>query len=173
MTKQSNAPYAPPPPQPPPQSSVRPAHAQASAPASAPAPAPAPAPVPARTQQAYEGANLRKTNVSPTPTQLQNQIGKMKRGETAPNIVRHNSLTGSLSGRENLNISRQNSADSVASSLANNSGRETPASFRDIQHRYGTPSSPREFVLVAGKTPISDIDYQKTARQTVMGELSK
>ena len=45
--------------------------------------------------------------------------------------------------------------------------------YRELQERYGTPTSPTEFVLVAGKTPLGDIDYQKVARQTVVGELSR
>lgn len=106
----------------------------------------------------------RKTNVSPTPTQIQNQLGKMR--SNAQNISRQNSGL-------NQNISRQDSGDSITSSILSGGGRETPVSFRDLQTRYGTPTSPKEFVLVAGKTPMSDIDYQKTARNTVMGELSK
>lgn len=51
-------------------------------------------------------------------------------------------------------------------------GRETPASFRDLQTRYGTPTSPMDYVMIAGKTPLGDIDYQKNARNTVVGELN-
>ena len=108
--------------------------------------------------------------MSPTPTQLQNQLGKMRHiatPSTPQSISRQNS------GAAFQNISRQNSGDSITSSIQSGGGRETPASYKDIQSRYGGPASPREFILVAGKTPMSDVDYQKNARQTVMGELSK
>ena len=107
--------------------------------------------------------------MSPTPTQIQNQLGKMRHIETQSTPQ---SISRQNSGAAFQNISRQNSGDSITSSIQSG-GRETPASYRDIQSKYGGPASPRDFILVAGKTPMSDVDYQKTARQTVMGELSK
>jgi hypothetical protein len=91
--------------------------------------------------------------VMPTATQLHSQISELRR-------------RGSEETPATANISRQGSRDCVAS------GRETP-SFRSLQERYGTPTSPTEFVLIAGKTPLSDIDYQKSARHTVIGELAR
>lgn len=101
----------------------------------------------------------RNSTMSPTPTQLQNQLsGLRRRGGTAGGE--------SPVPTSNNNISRQGSRDSVSGG-----GRETP-SFRSLQERYGTPTSPTEFVLIAGKTPLSDIDYQKSARHTLIGELA-
>ena len=44
---------------------------------------------------------------------------------------------------------------------------------RDLQGRYGSPTFNSEFYSIAGKTPLTDIDYQKTARNSVVGELSR
>jgi hypothetical protein len=96
-----------------------------------------------------------KSMVMPDATQLQSQITALRRRGSEETPVTTNS-----------SISRQGSRDFAAS------GRETP-SFRSLQERYGTPTSPTEFVLIAGKTPLSDIDYQKSARHTVIGELSR
>lgn len=69
-------------------------------------------------------------------------------------------------------ISRQNSRGSFSRSSSVNNGRETPKTFRDLQGRYGSPTFNPEFFSIAGKTPLSDIDYQKTARNSVVGELA-
>ena len=61
----------------------------------------------------YGGMNLRNTNKSPTPGQLQNQIQQLRGGRDSVGA----------------NISRQGSRDSISRSNSMN-GRETPASFR-------------------------------------------
>ena len=60
----------------------------------------------------YNGMNLRSTNVSPTPTQLQNQLQQMKSKEEA------------------RPIHRQSSRESISRSSSYGNGRETPVSFR-------------------------------------------
>jgi hypothetical protein len=105
-------------------------------------------------------SGYRKSTLSPTPTQLQYQLAGLRRGGAVEEPV--------ISGNA---LSRQGSRDSVATT-ATSGGRETP-SFRSLQERYGTPTSPTEFVLIAGKTPLSDIDYQKSARTTLVGELAR
>jgi len=99
----------------------------------------------------------RKSTLSPTPTQLQHQLAGLRNNGAAD----ESRFIGN-------SLSRQGSRDSVVTT----SGRETP-SFRSLQERYGTPTCPTEFVLIAGKTPLSDIDYQKSARTTLVGELAR
>jgi hypothetical protein len=107
--------------------------------------------------------------LSPTPTQLQSQIGGLRRREEP-------SLSSTTAANGGGILPRQGSRESVVggpNAPAGGSGRETP-SFRSLQERYGgTPTSPTEFVLVAGKTPLSDLDYQKSARHTLIGELAR
>lgn len=52
-------------------------------------------------------------------------------------------------------------ADNIKSRLVNKT--KTPT-YNDLQHRYGNKHSP---------SPVLDKDYQKEARQTVVGELSR
>ena len=61
----------------------------------------------------YSGMNLRNTNKSPTPVQLQNQMQQLR-------------------GREELGsqLSRQSSRESLPRSNSVMNGRETPVSFR-------------------------------------------
>jgi hypothetical protein len=56
--------------------------------------------------------------------------------------------------------------------MVQNQSQPKRESFSQIQSRHGSLQSPTDLLLVAGKTPTGDIDYQKTARQAVVGELA-
>jgi len=96
----------------------------------------------------------------PSTSQLHNQLNNMMRRKEDNNI-----------NNRAMSLSRQSSRDSVSRRNSLINGRETPT-FRELQNRYGSPTTPNEFVLIAGKTPLSDVDYQKTARNHVVGELA-
>ena len=103
--------------------------------------------------------------MSPTPVMLQNQIEKLQpRKEEVRSVPIRNQVEQQSYPRPNYD--RRNSyngaADNIKSRLVNKT--KTPT-FGELQFRYGKDyKSP---------SPVLDKDYQKEARSTVVGELSR
>ena len=78
---------------------------------------PPPSQPPRSNNQPSSAINLRSTNRSPTPGQLQFQLAQLRN-------------QGQLSRQNSEQLSRQNSAGSLSRSSSITNGRETPSSFR-------------------------------------------
>ena len=99
--------------------------------------------------------------LSPTPAMLQNQIEslKPKKEEESINIPVRNQINPSYDRRNSYTA-----AENIRSRMQPKT--KTPT-FGELQFRYGKDyKSP-------SPAPVLDKDYQKNARQTVVGELSR
>jgi len=112
----------------------------------------------------YGTSAPRNTQMSPVPTagMLQNQLSQMQNRKTEE---RHMPMRNQSVEEQRPAFERSSSvaADNIRSRLVQKT--KTPT-FSDLQHRYtyGNKHSP---------SPVLDKDYQKEARQTVVGELSR
>ena len=98
---------------------------------------------------------------SPTPTMLENKIEslKVKREDESINIPVRNQINPSYDRRNSYSA-----AENIKSRMMPKT--KTPT-FGELQFRYGKDyKSP-------SPAPVLDKDYQKNARQTVVGELSR
>eukprot|EP00090_Calanus_glacialis_P035764 TRINITY_DN61007_c0_g1_i1.p1 TRINITY_DN61007_c0_g1~~TRINITY_DN61007_c0_g1_i1.p1 ORF type:complete len:937 (-),score=246.05 TRINITY_DN61007_c0_g1_i1:81-2597(-) len=104
----------------------------------------------------------RKSQMSPVPTasMLQNQLSQMQNRKTEERQmpIRNQSVEEQ---RPVFQRSSSVAADNIKSRLVHKT--KTPT-YNDLQFRYGNKHSP---------SPVLDKDYQKEARQTVVGELSR
>ena len=100
-----------------------------------------------------------------TPSMLQNQLDKMqqKKEEDRRNVPSRNQMEQQVPMTPSFD--RRNSytaADNIKSRLVNKV--KTPT-FGELQYRFGKDAK--------SPSPVLDKDYQKEARQTVVGELSR
>ena len=108
-------------------------------------------------------AKFTSGKLSPTPAMLQNQIEslKPKKEEESINIPVRNQINPSYDRRNSYTA-----AENIRSRMMPKT--KTPT-FGELQFRYGKDyKSPSP-----APAPVLDKDYQKNARQTVVGELSR
>ena len=107
-------------------------------------------------------ATVRTTQMSPTPAMLQNQIDRLQTRKDVP--IRNQERpqpppTPSFNDRRNS----YSAAENIKARMVNKT--KTPT-FGELQFRYGNDRT-------HSPSPVLDKDYQKEARQTVVGELSR
>ena len=104
-------------------------------------------------------ATVRPQQMSPTPVMLQNQIEKLQTNKREVPIRNQEIPVQHHQDRRNS----YSAADNIRSRMVNKT--RTPT-FGELQFRYGPDKH-------HSPSPVPDKDYQKEARQTVVGELSR
>ena len=106
-------------------------------------------------------STVRTTQMSPTPAMLQNQIDRLQTRKDVPirNQERPQPATPQFNDRRNS----YSAAENIKSRLV---GKTKTPTFGELQFRYGNERT-------HSPSPVLDKDYQKEARQTVVGELSR